>query len=90
MAVSHKRANAVIPEDLLADIDALVGHRGRNAFLAEVLRQEVNRRRLLQFLSDPEPLLKAEDYPEFADGSEVFVRQMRDETERRLQEKLGD
>jgi hypothetical protein len=88
MAVSHKRTHVVIPEDLLADIDALVGQRGRSAFLVEVLRQEVNRRRLLQFLNDPEPLLKPEDYPEFANGSEEWVRRMRNEDERLAQEKL--
>ncbi len=86
MAVSHKRANAVIPEDPLADIDALVGQRGRNAFLVEVLRQEVNRRRLLQFLSDPEPAWKDEDHPELKNGWETFVRCMRDEGEQIDQE----
>ena len=39
--------------------------RGRAQFLAEVLRQEVNRRRLLQMLNDPEPILKHEDHPEW-------------------------
>jgi hypothetical protein len=56
----------------------------------EVLRQEVNRRRLLQFLSDPEPLWKDEDHPELKDGAEAFVRRMRDEDLRLEQERLGD
>jgi len=38
----------MVPENLLSEIDALVGQRGRSAFLVEVLQQEVNRRRLLQ------------------------------------------
>jgi hypothetical protein len=54
-------AQVTIPKDLLADIDALVGEQDRNGFLVEVLRREVNRRQLLQFLSSPEPLLKDED-----------------------------
>lgn len=33
----RKRANVVLPDDLIADVDALVGPRGRSAFLAEVV-----------------------------------------------------
>lgn len=86
----HKRAHVFLPDDLLADVDKLVGRRGRSAFLTEVIRQEVNRRRLLKFLSSPEPVLKDEDYPEFRDGSEAWVRRMRDEDLRLEREKLGD
>src|SRR5205823_2867804 len=89
-AVSHKRTHIVIPEDLLADIDALVGQRGRSAFLVQVLRDEINRRRLLKLLSDPKPILKDEDYPEFRDGSEAWVRRMRDEDLRLEREKRGE
>ncbi len=86
----QRRAHIVIPEDLLADIDALVGQRGRSAFLVEVLRQEVNRRRLLKLLGSSEPILKDEDYPEFRNGAQDWVRHMRDEDLRLEQEKLGD
>lgn len=85
-----KRAHVVLPEDLLAEIDDLVGQRGRSAFLVEVLRQEVSRRRLLQILRDPEPIWKDEDHPELREGAAAWVRKMRDEDERLLQEKLGD
>ncbi len=86
----HKRAHVVLPEDLLADVDALVGPRGRSAFLAEVIREAVNRRRLLDFLSSPEPIWKDEDHPELADGAAAWVREMRDEDLRLEREKLGD
>lgn len=85
-----KRAHVVLPEDLLAEIDDLVGQRGRSAFLVEVLRLEVSRRRLLQILRDPEPIWKDEDHPELREGAAAWVRKMRDEDERLLQEKLGD
>ena len=85
----HKRAHIVLPDDLLADVDALVGPAGRNAFLTEVIREAVNRRRLLEFLSSPEPVLKDEDYPEFRDGAEAWVRKMRDEDLRLERAKLG-
>jgi Arc/MetJ-type ribon-helix-helix transcriptional regulator len=86
----HKRAHVVLPDDLLADVDALVGPRGRSAFLAEVIREAVNRRRLLEFLGSKEPILKDEDYPEFRGGAEAWVRRMRDEDLRLEREKLGD
>ena len=85
----HKRAHLVLPDDLLAEVDALVGPRGRSAFLTEVIREAVNRRRLLQILSSPEPVLKDEHYPEFRDGSEAWVRHLRDEEVRLEREKLG-
>ena len=86
----HKRAHVVLPDDLLADVDALVGPRGRSSFLTEVIREAVNRRRLLAFLSSKEPLLKDEDYPEFRDDAESWVRKMRDEDLRLEREKLGN
>lgn len=85
----QKRAHVVIPDDLLAEIDALVGQRGRSAFLVEVLREEVRRRRLLQILSSPEPFWKDEDHPELSDGAEKWVRNLRDQDLRCEQEKLG-
>jgi hypothetical protein len=85
----HKRTHVILPEDLLAEIDALVGQRGRSAFLIEILRQEVNRRRLLAVLGNPEPAWKDEDHPELAEGAAAWVRRMRDEDNRIEQEKIG-
>jgi hypothetical protein len=85
----HKRTHVILPEDLLAEIDALVGQRGRSAFLIEVLRLEVNRRRLLAVLGNPEPAWKDEDHPELAEGAAAWVRRMRDEDNRIEQEKIG-
>ena len=73
-----KRAHILLPDDLLADIDRLVGPRGRTAFLIEVLRGEVNRRRLLELLNSPEPIWRDKDHPELADGADAWVRDMRD------------
>ena len=73
--MKRKAAHVNIPEDLPAQIDALVGQRGRSAFLVEVLRQEVNRRRLLQMLGDPEPIWKD---PELKEWSDAFVRRLRE------------
>lgn len=87
---TRKRAHLFLPDDLLAEVDALVGPRGRSAFLTEVIREAVNRRRLLAILSDPEPIWKTGDHPELAQGAEAWVRQLREEDERMRREKLGD
>lgn len=86
----HKRAHIVLPDDLLAEVDSIVGPRGRSAFLTEVIREEVRRRRLLQILSNPEPIWKDEDHPELVEGSEAWVRKLRAEDEQSEQEKLGE
>ena len=87
----HQECSQVmIPKDLLADIDALVGSQDRNGFLVEELRREVKRRQLLQFLSSPEPLLKDENYPEFREGSEEFARKLRQQDKERDECVLSD
>ena len=85
----RRRAHVFLPDDLLAEVDALVGPRGRSAFLTEVVREAVNGRRLLQFLSSQEPIWKDEDHPELAQGANAWIRQLRDEDLRREREQLG-
>jgi hypothetical protein len=76
------RTHVVLPDELLKRIDALVGTRGRSAFLAEVAEKEVRRRNLLAFLNDPEPAWKSEDHPELKNGAAAWVRKMRREDEK--------
>jgi|HubBroStandDraft_6_1064221.scaffolds.fasta_scaffold05749_4 hypothetical protein len=78
-----QRAHIVIPGDLLQEIDALVGPRGRSAFLLETARQEVQRRKLLRFLESEQPAWRAEDHPELAGGAAAWVGQLRKHSERR-------
>ena len=80
----HKRTHLILPQDLLAEVDALVGQRGRSAFFAEVVRQEVERRKLLAALREARGSWKAKDHPELKSGSEAFVRKLRAENEKRL------
>jgi hypothetical protein len=76
-----RRAHILLPEDLLQEIDALVGPRGRSAFLVETARNEVRRHRLLQFLQSHDPAWKDKDHPELADGAGNWVRKLRVESE---------
>jgi hypothetical protein len=80
---STQRAHILIPGDLLKEIDALVGPRGRSAFLLETARQEVRRRKLLCFLESEEPVWSADGHPELAHGAAVWVQQLRKHSEGR-------
>lgn len=79
-----QRAHILLPEELIEEIDSLVGPRGRSAFLVETARAELKRRRLLQFLRDEEPAWKAKDHPELALGAEAWVKRLRKEGEARV------
>ena len=81
--MNTKRAHIVLPEDLIQEIDTLVGPRGRSAFLEQTARTEVRRLKLLQFLESPEPAWKDEDHPELRGGAADWVRKTRAESERK-------
>ncbi len=67
-----------------------MGPRGRSAFITEVIREAVDRRKLLAFLTTDEPSLKEEDYPEFREGGAAkWVRNLRDQDNLLEQEKVG-
>ena len=76
------RTHVVLPEDLVKEIDDLVGPRGRSAFIVETARDAVRRKRLLEFLNSKEPAWKDEDHPELAQGAAKWVRKLRQQTER--------
>src|SRR5271154_2984008 len=81
--MSTRRAHVLLPEDLLREIDALVGPRGRSSFLVETARLEVRRQKLLHFLESKEPAWKNKDHPELVDGAAAWVRKLRKENETR-------
>jgi len=82
--MATRRAHVVLPEDLVGEIDKIVGARGRSAFLAELARKEIKRRHLLAMFKREEPIWKDEDHPELKDGANEWVRQMRSESEGRF------
>ena len=81
-----KRAHVILPVDVVADIDKLVGKRGRSAFLTEVARDEIQRRQQRSALKNAAGAWKDEDHPELAQGSAAWVREMRAESESRFQD----
>jgi len=57
-----KRAHVLLPQDLVKEIDSIVGPRGRSAFLVETAREAVRRRKLLRFLESDTPAWKDADH----------------------------
>ena len=82
--MATRRAHVVLPDDLVSEIDKIVGARGRSAFLAELARREIKRRNLLAIFTRDEPIWKDEDHPELKDGASEWVRRMRAESEARF------
>ena len=78
-----KRAHIIFPEDLISEIDALVGPRRRTAFLLEITRKEVQRQKLLQFLERSAPAWKDKDHEDMGGDSAAWVRKLRQESEHR-------
>ena len=76
-----KRAHILLPQDLVKEIDSIVGPRGRSAFLVETAREAVRRRKLLRFLESDVPAWKDADHPELAGGAAAWVRELRQESE---------
>jgi len=81
------RAHIVLPSRLVEEIDALVGPRGRSAFLVETAEKELRRRRLLKFLENEQPAWKEEDHPDIAEvGVAAWVHNLRRERSPRQKE----
>jgi metal-responsive CopG/Arc/MetJ family transcriptional regulator len=75
--MAHRRAHVVLPDDLISEIDQIVGARGRSAFLAGIARKEVRRLRLLQLLQQTGSGWKDADHPELKQGAAAWVSRLR-------------
>jgi hypothetical protein len=76
----------ILPVDLVADIDRLVGKRGRSAFLTEVAQREIKIRRQREALRETAGAWKTEDHPELAQGAASWVEQIREVDNQRFED----
>ena len=74
-----------IPEDLTTRIDNIAGQENRIDFIVEVLEDEIRRRQQLEALEEAAGCWKDEDHPELANGSDSFIRGLRNEAAQRLE-----
>jgi predicted transcriptional regulator len=80
------RTHVVLPEDLVKDIDEMVGPRKRSKFVEEAVREEVRKRKLLAALEAGTEVLSPEEHPEWATTEDVvnWVRNLRQQDNERL------
>ncbi len=79
----NKRTHVVLSEQLVKDIDQLVGGRQRSSFLTQAAERELMRRRQLKALDELIPW-KGKDHPELKQGAAKYVRKLRREYEQRF------
>jgi hypothetical protein len=82
--MSTKRTHIVIPEKLAAEIDTLVGKRGRSHFLANAAWRELKRLRQLASLEQAIGTWQAKDHPELKQGTQRWVSKLRAEGDSRI------
>ena len=80
----NKRTHVVLSDQLVKDIDRLVGSRQRSSFLTQAAEKELMRLRQLKALDDVAGAWKDKDHPELKRGAAKWVRKLRRENERRL------
>ncbi|MGH7799007.1 MAG: hypothetical protein ACREOW_00050 [Thermodesulfobacteriota bacterium] len=79
-----KRTHIVIPENLTAEIDSVVGKRGRSRFLVEAARRELKRLKTIQAIELATGAWKDKNHPELKRGSASWVEKLRKEEEKRF------
>jgi metal-responsive CopG/Arc/MetJ family transcriptional regulator len=78
-----KRTHIVIPEQLVAQIDRVVGKRGRSSFLAQAAEKELMRLRQIKALKAATGAWRDGAHPELKHAAAAWVAELRREDERR-------
>lgn len=85
MSKDRLRAHVIVPEDLLREVDALVGNRKRSDFFVEAAREKVDRMKLRKSAHELAAFLKDADTPhwESPEATSEWVRSLRRESDER-------
>jgi len=81
----NKRTHVVLSEQLVRDIDAIVGSRQRSSFLTQAAERELMRLRQMKALKASAGSWKDKDHPELKGGAAKWVEKLRKEDEKRFQ-----
>jgi hypothetical protein len=82
----RQRVMVPYPPEVIAEIDKLVSHGKRTAFLVELARREIKLNRQREAFRAARGAWKAEDHPELADDAAKWIREIRQESTRRYEE----
>jgi hypothetical protein len=85
------RTHVIIEEDVVREIDRLVGKKKRSSFIATATKKELKRLRQLSVIRKFKEAWKGEDHSEMAgkEGTDRWVRKLRNEDEKILRKKLA-
>jgi hypothetical protein len=83
--MNAKRTHIVISQELVAEIDTIVGKRGRSAFLTRAAEKELMRLRQIKALESVPGSWKDKDHPELKEGAANWVKHLRQEYEQRFE-----
>jgi hypothetical protein len=78
-----KRTHVVLSQQLVKDIDTLVGSRRRSSFLTEAAEEKLMRMRQIKALDQLVPW-KDKDHPELKQGAAKWVSKLRRQDEQRF------
>lgn len=87
--MNTKRTHIVFPHHLAAEIDALVGKRGRSAFLAQAAEKELMRLRQITAVEAAAGAWKDKDHPELKQGADQWVKKLRREYDERMEKAIA-
>ena len=82
--MNAKRTRIVISQQLVAEIDTIVGKRGRSAFPTPAAEKELMRLRSNQNLAIVAGSWKDKDHPELKEGRAQWVKKLRQEYDQRF------
>jgi hypothetical protein len=83
--MSIRRTHVVLSEQLVKDIDALVGSRQRSSFLTQAAEEKLMRLRQMKALKAAAGTWKDKDHPELKRGAAKWVEKLRRQDEERFQ-----
>jgi Arc/MetJ-type ribon-helix-helix transcriptional regulator len=84
--MNAKRTHVVLSDELVKDIDALVGARQRSSFISQAAEKELMRLRQIKALEAAAGSWKDKDHPELKQGAAKWVDKLRRQDEKRFQE----
>ena len=86
--MNAKRTHIVIPDQIVSQIDQVVGKRGRSGFLVQAAEKELQRLRQIKALETAAGSWSDKDHPELKEGSCAWVKKLRQENDRRLRKRM--
>jgi metal-responsive CopG/Arc/MetJ family transcriptional regulator len=81
----NRRTHVVLPDQLVKEIDAVVGSRQRSSFITQATEKELMRYRQLKAIEAAAGSWKDKDHPELEQGAAKYISKLRRQDEKRFQ-----